>query len=193
MSAAADPSTLIPHEVIALIGFRGCGKSAVGQRLAQWLQWDFVDTDLLVQETAQRTIREIFETDGEREFRKLEAETLEHVLNRRRCVVAAGGGAVLARRNRKALRSTGVCVWLTAPPEELRKRIAADDKTTDERPSLTGQSTLDEIESVLETRLPVYEATADLVVSTCARSVDQVADAVLAALGIARAAAGKQQ
>ena len=183
MSAAGRHTSFLQDDVVILIGYRGSGKTAVGRRLAERLDWEFIDTDKAVEENAGRTIREIFETDGEAAFRRIEAEVLDRALVGRWRVISAGGGAVLARRNRKALRATGLCVWLTAPPQELLRRIAADQRSPSQRPSLTGLPDLVEIEAVLQARLPVYEATADHVVSTAGRSVEEVADAILQLLG----------
>jgi shikimate kinase len=183
MSAAPRPNNGLRDEIVTLIGYRGSGKTVVGRCLAQRLGWEFVDTDEKVEEQAGRKIREIFETDGETAFRKLEAEVLEQALSGCQRVVSAGGGAVLARRNRKAVRAAGACIWLTAPPEELLRRILADEHSTTQRPSLTDRPGLAEIEAVLQARLPVYEATADHVISTVDRSVEEVVEAILDTLG----------
>jgi shikimate kinase len=185
MSAAAGRGDSLSETVISLIGYRGSGKTCVGRRLAERLGWEFVDTDETIQQEAGRTIREIFDADGERAFRKLEADVLEQALAGHRRVISAGGGAVLARRNRRALRSAGPCIWLTAPAEELARRIEADERSSTQRPSLTGQSGLAEIEMMLQARLPVYEATADHVVSTADRTPDQVVETILRQLGVA--------
>jgi shikimate kinase len=184
MSEAPPTSSALRDEVVVLIGYRGSGKTAVGQRLAERLGWNFVDTDELVEQHAGQTIREIFEIKGETGFRKLEAGVLERALAGRRRVVSAGGGAVLARRNRKALRAAGACVWLTAPPAELLRRIATDEHSPSQRPPLTDQAGLAEIEAVLQARLPVYEATADHVIGTAGRSVEEVVEAILETLGL---------
>lgn len=183
MSAAAASANSLKDDVVILIGYRGSGKTAVGRRLAERLGWDFIDTDEAVEKKAGRAIREIFQTDGEKTFRRIEAQVLEAALAGRQRVVSAGGGAVLARRNRKALRATGVCVWLTAPPEELLRRITADQRSASQRPSLTDRSGLAEIEALLQARLPVYEATADHVVGTVGRSIEQVVQVILEYLG----------
>jgi len=184
MNATTGGSNLIRDELVTLIGYRGCGKTVVGRQLAQRLGWSFIDTDQTIEEQAGRTIREIFQADGEMAFRRMEADLLDDVLARQRCVVSAGGGAVLARRNRKAIRSNGVCVWLTAPAEELQRRIEADARSAAQRPELTDRPGLQEVEAVLQARLPVYEATAEHVVSTAGRSIEQVVDAVLETLGV---------
>jgi len=184
MNATTGGSNLIRDELVTLIGYRGCGKTVVGRQLAQRLGWSSIDTDQTIEEQAGRTIREIFQADGEMAFRRMEADLLDDVLARQRCVVSAGGGAVLARRNRKAIRSNGVCVWLTAPAEELQRRIEADARSAAQRPELTDRPGLQEVEAVLQARLPVYEATAEHVVSTAGRSIEQVVDAVLETLGV---------
>ncbi len=184
MSDALSPSSAPRDDLVILIGYRGCGKTVVGRRLAERLAWDFIDTDEAIEEDAGRAIREIFESQGEMAFRRLEAEVLERALAGRQRVVSAGGGAVLARRNRKALRAAGVCIWLTAPPDELLRRITGDERSASQRPKLTNQSGLAEIEAVLQARLPVYEATADHVVGTAGRSIEQVVAAILETLGL---------
>jgi shikimate kinase len=188
MSDARPPSRDPTNEVVVLIGYRGSGKTVVGRRLAERLGWSFIDTDEAVEKDAGRTIREIFETEGELAFRRHEADVLERALAGRRRVISAGGGAVLARRNRKALRSAGLCVWLTAPPEELHRRIAGDERSASQRPKLTNQPGPAEIEAVLQARLPIYEATADHVISTLGRSVEEVVEAILGALGVSPSA-----
>jgi shikimate kinase len=172
----------MPVEIVVLIGYRGSGKTAVGRVLAERLSWEFVDTDALVEQRAERTIREIFESEGELTFRRIEADVLGKVLLGRRRIISAGGGAVLSRRNRKAIRGSGACIWLTAPPDELHRRTSQDDSSETQRPDLTAKGGLDEIETVLQARLPIYEATADHVISTVGLSVEQVADAVLGRL-----------
>jgi shikimate kinase len=183
MSAAASSPSALGNEVVILIGYRGSGKTTVGRRLAERLGWEFVDTDAAIEEKAGRTIREVFETEGEAAFRKIEAVALDRALAGRRRVVSAGGGAVLLHQNRKSMRAAGACVWLTAPPAELYRRISGDERSSGQRPDLTDRPGVSEIEAVLQARLPVYEAMADHVVDTLGRSVDQVVDAILESLG----------
>lgn len=179
MSGAEAGKPAVRDEIVTLIGYRGSGKTVVGRLLAQRLGWEFIDTDDLVEQQAGKTIREIFATDGEPAFRRLEAAALDRALAGRRRVIAAGGGAVLSHHCRRALRSTGLCIWLTAPPEELLQRIEADAQSESRRPQLTASSGLEEIRALLEARLPAYEATADHVISTAGRPVERVVEAIL--------------
>ena len=90
---------------LVLIGLRGTGKSTVGRLLAERLQRPFFDTDTLVQQRAGKTIREIFEQDGEAAFRALESAVVRECAQQRNAVLATGGGAVLDPQNTAALRA----------------------------------------------------------------------------------------
>ncbi|HUU96086.1 MAG TPA: shikimate kinase [Phycisphaerae bacterium] len=165
---------------LILIGLRGSGKSAVARLLAERLGWNAVDADELIERQSGHTIREIFERDGEAGFRTLETQVLERVVRGKRQVISVGGGAILSQHNRQLLRQAGVCIWLTAPPEVLHRRLQADTRTASLRPPLTDMPGLEEIRQVLQTREPLYAATAEHVVDTTDRTVAQVADAVVA-------------
>lgn len=167
---------------IVLVGYRGCGKTRVGRELAARLGWTFVDTDERIAAAAGCTIRAIFEQEGEAGFRRREAAVLAEVARGRRQVISAGGGAVLAAASREALRAAGVCVWLTAPPEELWRRVQADPASAAARPPLTAHGGLDEVRHLLAQRAPLYAALADHVIETAGKPVARVAQEVLDAL-----------
>ena len=63
--------------IISLTGFMGCGKSSVGRKLSELLCCPFMDLDSVIEERAGRTIPEIFASEGEAGFRRMEAEALE--------------------------------------------------------------------------------------------------------------------
>lgn len=163
---------------IVLIGLRGCGKSAVGARLAEMLNRTFVDTDACIAAAAGQSIREIFQTRGEAGFRVLEALEVERACAQRGCVVSVGGGAVLDETSRARMRRAGVCIWLTAPPHELAKRIAADPMSPANRPALTRARPIEEIEQQSEERKLLFHATAHFVIPTDDAGVDEVANRV---------------
>jgi shikimate kinase len=146
---------------IFLIGYRGSGKTTIGRKLADRLWQTFVDTDELIVRKAGKSIREIFEQDGEATFRDLETEIVREVALLSDHVVALGGGAVLREENRAALKKDGhKVIYLKCDPEEVHRRIHADQTTADMRPSLTNLGGgIEEIRKVLAEREPIYRQT----------------------------------
>ena len=159
---------------IVLIGFRGSGKSTVGRRLAGKLWLDFVDTDAVIMERAGKTIREIFEAEGEEGFRQRETQVIAETAARENVVIAAGGGAILRQENVEALKRNGKIVWLHAPAETLHQRISADPQTSASRPNLAGGG-LEEVRQLLEARIPLYRAAADVTLEVTHLTEDEAA------------------
>jgi shikimate kinase len=165
---------------LALIGYRGSGKSTVGTILAGWLGRAFIDVDLEIEARAGRSIAAIFAESGEGAFRDWEEATIAEITARNAsAVLATGGGAVLREVNRSRIRSLGFVVWLTAPPPELARRLEIDRRGLAERPPLTGAGTLLEISHVLAERSPYYRELADLVIDTAGQTPTEVARAIL--------------
>ncbi len=174
----------------------GTGKSTVARLLAGTLGYGAVDTDELVEGRAGRTVAEIFEQDGEAEFRAAEARAIAEVGEMAHpVVVSVGGGAVVAGPNRAAMRALGTVVWLRARPTTLAERLRAGDG----RPLLAsrgggprGATTPYDVLVRLGTeRRPLYEEVADIVVDVDDLSPAQVARRVSEALtGLEAPAAG---
>lgn len=172
----------MPHnrQGLALIGTRGTGKSTVGRILAERLVRPFLDADVELEEKLGRSIAAIFAADGELLFRDWEERVLSDLITAHPgAILATGGGVVLRATNRAALRSFGLVVWLWTDPAEAAARLQADRRGVDQRPALTSRGTLAELASVLETRSPLYKATADAVVDTSGRSPTDVAEAII--------------
>jgi shikimate kinase len=133
----------------------GVGKSTVGARLAARLGRTFLDTDREVERVAGRTIAEIFETDGERHFRALEAEAIR-AASVDAAVVALGGGAVAVPGAMERLLARGETIFLMADPVLLISRIG--DSTS--RPLLAGldhAQQIERLEALLAERDPFYQ------------------------------------
>lgn len=102
----------------------GAGKTTVGRRLARTLGRPFIDSDQQIEMQTGRTVREIFESDGEPAFRALEAEALAEALaTSSPSIIAAAGGTVLSEANRDRMRHAGTVVWLRADPSVLADRV----------------------------------------------------------------------
>jgi len=166
---------------LVLVGYRGTGKSTVGRIVAERMRCAFADADVELERTVGRSIRSIFELDGEPAFRALEAEVLLDLTESPRLavgVLATGGGAVLLEANRRALRRFGLVVWLTADSETLARRLSGSRSPLADRPALTAAGTLEEVAAVLAARTPIYREAADVEVVSGGRSVFEVADSV---------------
>lgn len=161
-----------------LIGYRGTGKSTVATLVAQHLSQPAYDSDVEVERRARKTITQIFADDGEACFRDLEVAVIKELAEKPNAVLALGGGAVMRPENCQVI-STGSVVWLKATAETIFARISADQKTADQRPSLTAFDGLDEITALLEKREPVYADCADCIIDTEGKTAEQVADEVV--------------
>ena len=167
---------------LALVGYRGSGKTTVGRIVAARLGWPFADADQELEARAGRSIYAIFEESGEPAFRDLEESTLRDLTARHPLVLATGGGAILRECNRLALREFGTVAWLRADPSTLTDRLG---RASGNRPALTPAGLLGEIAEVLEARAPLYRDVADLVVETAGRPPAAIASEILAALELA--------
>jgi len=167
---------------LILIGYRACGKTCVGKKVSGFLGLPFYDTDDLIQRKTGKTVRQIVQEGGWPAFRKSEKAAIGEVGRQDGVVIALGGGAVMEAGNVEALKGKGCFVWLQAEEETLRKRMRGDGASPEQRPPLTIPGNGDEKE-LLAKRSPVYRALADLIIDTTGRSIDKVAEEILAALG----------
>ena len=169
-----------PHRPghVVLVGMMGVGKTTVGRRVAAALDRSFADSDAVIEARAGRTVREIFETDGEAAFRTLEAAGLAVAIGADEpAVIAAAGGVVLDPVNRARLKQAGTVVWLRAPVDVLVHRVVSGDH----RPLLAEdpEGTLRRLE---DQRERLYTEVADVVVD----SSQPPDDVVAAVLGVVR-------
>lgn len=171
-------------DIIFLIGARASGKTTVGQRLAQRLALDFVDTDIHMRDNCGMSVMEVVEKEGWDGFRRREADALREASLPGR-VVATGGGIVLSPDNRDFMRRSGRVLYLAAPAEVLAARLAAAPDAA-QRPSLTGKSALDEVADVIRQRAALYESTAHDVLDASLDMKDVVLEAVRACTGKVR-------
>lgn len=164
---------------IILIGFRGTGKSAVGELLANRLERDFIDSDKYIESSTGKTIKRIFKEEGEEGFRKIEADAIARLSKMDNKIISAGGGAILRKDNVKNLKSNGFLILLVATPEIIHNRITKDEKTTQQRPSLTDKTPLDEIKHLLEQRENSYKNAADYTINTSYVSCEDIVNEII--------------
>jgi shikimate kinase len=160
---------------VALIGFMGCGKSTVGQALARRLDFEFVDTDRLIEVQAGRSIPEIFAQEGEAAFRARERAVVESLAARERLVIATGGGVGAQPDLLESLKRHALVVWLWASPETLWERC----RQQTHRPLLQVPDPLARIRELLAAREPVYRR-ADLLINIEGRAQWQLVGQIAA-------------
>ena len=144
---------------IALIGFMGAGKTTIGKILSAELRKDFLDLDTLIENSAGKSIAQIFAADGETAFRRMESSMLQESLNRKSAVIACGGGAILSAENRRLLKQKALTIWLWAPVEVCLSRV-----TDHSRPLLNGPQPKQAAASLLESRKFLYARAGDLLI-----------------------------
>lgn len=162
-----------------LIGYRCTGKTSAGRTLAAKLGWTFVDSDRAITAGIGCSIAEYIAENGWAAFREKERNIIARLSENDRQVVAAGGGAVMAAENVERMRSSGKVIWLQASPGAIRKRMQADAGTVANRPSLTGQGSLEEIAAVLEERNPLYAGAAHHLIDTDDLNTDEVVEKII--------------
>lgn len=146
---------------IVMVGLMGCGKSAVGRRLAHRLGLPFVDADEEIEKAAGKSIEDIFEDHGEAYFREGERKVLARLLRSKAQVLATGGGAYMNAETRAAIAETGISVWLKADLPLLVRRVAKRNN----RPLLKNGDPEAVMQKLMDERYPIY-AEADVTVQS---------------------------
>jgi shikimate kinase len=160
---------------IVLVGMMGSGKTTVGRQVAARLGLEFIDSDEVVERETGRTVRAIFEVEGEAAFRALEADVLANALESpERAVIAAAGGVVLDPESRARLRRAATVVWLRAHPDVLAARVNG----ADHRP-LLGDDPSGVLRRLADERAALYDCVADAVVDVDALAPDEAVARVL--------------
>ncbi|HEX5036207.1 MAG TPA: shikimate kinase [bacterium] len=165
------------HLRVILTGFMGTGKTAVGEKLAKRLGFQFLDTDLMVEAETGKSITDIFEKEGEPAFRGYEKKMVRKAMDLEKVVIATGGGAIVDPDNLKLMKEKGIVIGLSASPEAILQRVAS----METRPLLRSKDQLKKIESLLSHRSPYYRQ-ADKIVDTTMKRLDETVDEILTVL-----------
>ncbi|BAK16058.1 shikimate kinase [Solibacillus sp. FSL W7-1472] len=155
---------------IYLVGFMGCGKSAIGRRLSFFLKMPYYDMDHEIVRQQGMTIPEIFEKYGEAHFRKIETEFLKNFRDEA-CIIATGGGVAVNEENRRIMRQTGLVFFLDAKFEDIYMRIRNDKN----RP-IVQSSSEQELENLYHQRRRSYRLAGHIQVLTAGRTLRQIVE-----------------
>lgn len=160
---------------VFFIGFMGAGKTSVARRMARLDSVASVDMDTYIERCTGKKVSEIFAVEGEEYFRDIETKTLLELANREPLLISCGGGIVQKEENREILAEKGFVVYLEVSVDEAAERIS--DVST--RPLF---SSLEHAHQINQSRIPLYEAVADVVIDTAGKEIGEIAREVEAVL-----------
>ncbi|MGH7991539.1 MAG: shikimate kinase, partial [Limisphaerales bacterium] len=150
------------------------GKTSVGRHVAELLDFEYFDTDEMIQSATGKTIAEIFKMDGEENFRALEEKVVAELAGRAKIIIATGGGLPANPKNLVSLKTHALVVCLWASPEKIWERV----KNQSHRPLLHDTNPQAKIRELLAARESFYKQ-ADVLLNTELRSVREVAQQIV--------------
>ncbi len=130
----------------------GVGKSTIGRLIAKRLKIKFIDVDKVIEKKEKKTIKRIFEDNGEKYFRKLEEKTTLKILKNNRSVIALGGGAFINKEIRQKVLTSCLSVWLKVDLDKLIKRYNKNDR----RPLLDKKKLSTDVKRIYHSRKKIY-------------------------------------
>lgn len=160
--------------LIILTGFMGTGKTAAGQALARSLGYAFIDSDREIESRQGRSVQQIFESEGEPYFRRIEQETIARLAQQPKTVLSVGGGAILNQDTYDLLDLAGRMVHLTATVDEIANRLGHGN----ERPLLAGGDRKKKIRKLMKEREPIYSKVG-IQINTTGLAIDEVVKKIL--------------
>ena len=158
-----------PMKNLYLIGFMGVGKSHFGRIVSDALNYQFFDTDHVIENNEKTSISDIFKYQGENYFRKLERNLIESGLPSEASVVACGGGLATQKGMMELLKSKGVVISLFASKETIFERTSRNGN----RPLLNVDNPEETISQMMDERSPIYLG-ADASISTESRTITDI-------------------
>ena len=148
-----------------LIGLPGSGKSTIGRRLAKTLDCPMLDTDAAIEERTGRSIADIFVTEGESGFRRIEQEVVCEALRDHDGILSLGGGAITTAAVREALVGHTVVYLEISAAEGIRRTSGST-----VRPLLAGPDRADKYRELMSQRAPLYRRVATIRINTNRRN-----------------------
>jgi shikimate kinase len=151
----------------------GSGKSTIGILLARKLNYDFIDTDIYIEQKEQRNLQDILDEDGVDYFCKIEQERILELLPVNNHVIAPGGSVIYSKKLIAALQEASFIIFLDVPLDILQNRL--ENKETRGIVRLKKKS----LETLYQERVPLYKKYADLVISCNDHSPDEIIKVIL--------------
>ncbi len=160
---------------IALIGMPGCGKSTIGVLLAKAMNYQFVDTDLIIQARERKTLQDIIEESGNTKFREIEDSVIAELIYDGH-IIATGGSVIYGEKGMAHLKEISTIVYIKLECDEIIRRI--NNIKTRGITMRKGET----LESLYKERTPLYEKYADLVVGCDGRNIEECVEEIINAI-----------
>ncbi len=159
---------------ITMVGMMGSGKSYIGHKLAQELGYAFYDSDAFIVEKECKTIAQIFTDDGEAYFRDVEFATISALLDKDKCVISTGGGALIRDETLQNIKGKSISIWLKSDIDSILERI----KGGGDRPLLHCDNPRSKLAELLNQREMLYNQ-ADIHVDNSLLSSKEVVQTII--------------
>ena len=170
---------------VILIGYMGSGKSSVGRKLSEVLQYDYLDLDDYIQQQEGKTITEIFKNRGEIYFRKVESKYLNELISSKdNTIISLGGGTPCYGNNMEAIKNSNdtISIYLKTSIAILSDRLFLE---KDKRPLISHLEDKDELIEFIGKHLferSAYYNQSDIIINTDQKSLEEVVEAIVARL-----------
>ena len=136
---------------LVLTGMMGAGKSTIGRLLAKRLKAKFIDIDKIIEKSEKKSIKKIFDEDGEKYFREVEERITLNIIKNKIAVIALGGGAFMNNQVRENVLNSCVSIWLKVNLNRLIKRY-----NNDRRPLLSKKKLDADVKKIYQSRKKIY-------------------------------------
>ena len=158
----------------------GVGKSTIGKKLAEKINFYFIDLDNEIEDRNALTVNEIFAKYGEEYFRKIEHDLLLEIINRNeKIVIALGGGTYINNNSRELLKENVTTIWLKSDLEEIYIRL----KNKTNRPLLNLGNKKEILQDLIAKRNPIYQES-NYMIDTCKKKSDLITNEIINLLKI---------
>ena len=136
---------------LVLTGMMGAGKSTIGRLLAKRLKAKFIDIDKIIEKSEKKSIKKIFDEDGEKYFREVEERITLNIIKNKIAVIALGGGAFMNNQVRENVLNSCVSIWLKVNLKRLIERY-----NNDRRPLLSKKKLDTDVKKIYQSRKKIY-------------------------------------
>lgn len=156
---------------IILIGMPGAGKSTIGVVLAKKLGYEFIDSDIVIQNKYKKILQELINEHGIDGFEKIENDVNKN-LNTKNSVIATGGSAIYGKEAMEHFDSIGTVVYLNLPYEEIEQRLG----NLEERGVTIkkGQT----LKDLYNERTPLYKKYANVIIDCQGKTIREIVEEI---------------